>query len=545
MQNTCGFIATAASDDQKVLDRLNARVKPTDLFRFGLVEALYTYEPEDVGPGKTISFDAKQPGPPPGETEEVEGETDGAPKDHAEDQLEGEAEQTLEIPRVLPKPGSERIKFRRIPAAQVRISANQKNDLDRCDWIAYYEWMYLSDIQKNKNFTNRFKVKATHSNASGDEGGQVKKEDEVVAPADGMVKVWKQWNIRDKKRFVWPDGEDFFLVDGNGFDFLPMSVLKFEELLDQFYPVPPAFYWTGTQIEYNETRDMQRTHRRRALRKFVYNDGAFPDDEELAKLTSNEDMAFAKISGNVPAQAAIAPVQGAPMDPISTEQVMMVRGELQEVTKVGGEQRGVASSDTATQANIISMNKQIQDTTDRNAVAEFLQRLCWIALKLAEENFTTQTVIKTTVDPTGTGATDEAGRVTEVWRAVEMDQLEDLDYQVEIDIESLAPPSSTIKAQQATQMMATLSNPNVLAILAQPDAEPFVRQFLAVQGYKDETQVQALIGTARAIVGQMQAAQAAAAAPPAGAGPGAPTPAGPDMGGTGAQAGLQEQIGAL
>jgi len=32
-----GFIAANDSDDQKVLDRLNARVKPTDLFRFGLI----------------------------------------------------------------------------------------------------------------------------------------------------------------------------------------------------------------------------------------------------------------------------------------------------------------------------------------------------------------------------------------------------------------------------------------------------------------------------------------------------------------------------
>ena len=32
-----GFIAANESDDQKVLDRLNARVKPTDLFRFGLI----------------------------------------------------------------------------------------------------------------------------------------------------------------------------------------------------------------------------------------------------------------------------------------------------------------------------------------------------------------------------------------------------------------------------------------------------------------------------------------------------------------------------
>ncbi|MCX8017625.1 MAG: hypothetical protein N2690_06995, partial [Rhodocyclaceae bacterium] len=32
-----GYIATDAGEDQKVLDRLNARVKPTDLNRFGLI----------------------------------------------------------------------------------------------------------------------------------------------------------------------------------------------------------------------------------------------------------------------------------------------------------------------------------------------------------------------------------------------------------------------------------------------------------------------------------------------------------------------------
>lgn len=34
---TYGFIATTQSDDKNILDRLNARVKPTDLFQFGLI----------------------------------------------------------------------------------------------------------------------------------------------------------------------------------------------------------------------------------------------------------------------------------------------------------------------------------------------------------------------------------------------------------------------------------------------------------------------------------------------------------------------------
>lgn len=32
-----GFISTSEDDNQKVLDRLNARVKPTDLYEFGLI----------------------------------------------------------------------------------------------------------------------------------------------------------------------------------------------------------------------------------------------------------------------------------------------------------------------------------------------------------------------------------------------------------------------------------------------------------------------------------------------------------------------------
>jgi ATP-dependent Clp protease ATP-binding subunit ClpX len=35
--HTFGFISTSGGDDQKILERLNARVKPTDLLEFGLI----------------------------------------------------------------------------------------------------------------------------------------------------------------------------------------------------------------------------------------------------------------------------------------------------------------------------------------------------------------------------------------------------------------------------------------------------------------------------------------------------------------------------
>jgi ATP-dependent Clp protease ATP-binding subunit ClpX len=35
--HTFGFIATSGDDNRKILDRLNTRVKPTDLFSYGLI----------------------------------------------------------------------------------------------------------------------------------------------------------------------------------------------------------------------------------------------------------------------------------------------------------------------------------------------------------------------------------------------------------------------------------------------------------------------------------------------------------------------------
>jgi ATP-dependent Clp protease ATP-binding subunit ClpX len=36
-----GFIATSEADNQNILERLNKRVKPTDLFEFGLIPGIY------------------------------------------------------------------------------------------------------------------------------------------------------------------------------------------------------------------------------------------------------------------------------------------------------------------------------------------------------------------------------------------------------------------------------------------------------------------------------------------------------------------------
>ena len=476
-------------------------------FRFGLCEVIFTAEYEDT---KKPSADPDEP----------------ATAGDQEQELADASEPDVgKVPKRIPKAGTERIKFKRIPAKQALISANSKNEVDECDWIGYWEWKYVGDVKRDPNYRNKSSIKEELISSA---PGQADKKPSSTegyqnepAPARGMVKVVKLWNIRDREKYVWIEGADDFLQDGKAFEFLTLAALTFEPILDQFLPVPVCYNWTGSQIAYNETRDAQRVHRRRALRKFLYDKGRLPGDEELAKLSSAVDMQFAGVEpGGSGLQGAVIPVQMAPMDPIHREEADRVVGELMQITKAGSEQRQVASDATATAVNVASINKQIQDSADRDRVSGFLESLCLIALKLMEQNFTRAQVIKTTVDLGAPGAQAETEKQAATWRRIEMANINpgDLDYEVSIDVESLSPPNSTIKAQQATAMLATISNPNILTMMAIPEFEPFMRSYLQTQGFRSEEQVGSMFAGARKFLEmQTQAAQAAA--------PGAPAPA--------------------
>lgn len=441
-------------------------------FRFGVVEVYYTAGVEKVR-AQAPTESAVDTGQMP------------------DQKTEGDAPP---LRRVV-KPGTERVMFRRIPARCFRVSAASKNDLARCDWSGYYEWRYNDDVKSNPNYANRSGLKSTAS-VSRDMLGT---SDETHAPADDMVKLWKIWDHRERKRYVFVEGEEKFLIDGEEFEFLPYSTLKFVDVLDEFLPVPPTSTWKGAQIEYNETRDAQRTHRRRAARKYIAR-GEW-QDEELAKLASPEDMAIAKApAGSNPLADMLQPVNPAPMDAVSGQSIALTLSEIAQVTRVGGEQRQAAQSKTATQAQIIQVNKQVQDSVDREAVADWLSDLCWIALRLVEQNFTFGMLVKTSVDVTGAGARAETARVSRVWRKIESDDMGDLEYEVTIDIESLAPANSTLVAQQWNGLLALLSNPTVLTILSR--SEMLARKLLGVYGIRGEEDVQELIAVARSIVPQ-------------------------------------------
>jgi hypothetical protein len=363
--------------------------------------------------------------------------------------------------------------FRRIPASQFRVGYPSKNRLLDNDWVGYYEWVHLDDLKAHPMYENTEYLKGTGSAVS---GGRPVEAANLVTPSDDdhgkgkdRVKVWKVWDLRKMVRHVFPDSMDFFLLMSKPFSRLPLRVLKFHEILDQFYPLPPVFNWMSPQKEYNEVREMSRVHRKRFYRRYLVKDGAFKDGE-LEKLETGGDGVYALIeSGSV--MDALAPVPDAPLDRAMTMSIPSTKEDFTQISGVSGEQRMVTSSSTATQASILEQSSKIRGGVMRSKVARFLAEVATILLENIVEYATLPLLIRTHVDPTSPGAAMEAQSIAATWQKIQAVDLTKIDFEWEatVDIESIAPPTSDDERQTWDRVLQILSNPQMCIVLSASD----------------------------------------------------------------------------
>lgn len=415
-------------------------------------------------------------------------------------------------------PSSERLFFKRIPAKCFRVPSNGKNSLSENDWVGYYEWHYPADLKANPNYSNTAALQtsgamANNSPESGYIGIQKDRDDERYR---NMVKVWKIWDNRAKERLVFADNGEKFLMR-KPFKFLPFSVLKFDEVLDEFYPFPLTFNWIWPQVELNDTREMQRLHRKRARRKFIRTPQL--TDEEVAKLEAAEDMTI--VTGAT--LDCIAPIQDAPLDNAVVRNVPLTKADFDEISGTTAEQKGVAESTTATQSNILNTRSMIRESLERREVAEWLADIGLKALMTIEENMALPFWVKTVVDMQSPAGPTIAEEVARTWREITADDLGDISYDVSVDIESLSPATEMQQRQDWNAFMATvMANPALVQVFALSPA--ILRKTAKLNGIKSEKDLNEIQRVMQVLAASMQqmAQQKAQGAQPAPA-PG-PTP---------------------
>ena len=403
---------------------------------------------------------------------------------------------------------AEHIYIKRVPAANFRTSVRNSNLLSWCDWCGYYEWVYLEDIKKNPHYKNTGALKGRGYSSDGPPSDEDSDADDIEKHA-GMEKIWKIWDMRAKKRYVWAEGYNKFLLDGEPYELLPfVEPLKFCEILDQFLPFPIVRAWLDPQHELNDTREMQRIHRRRAIRRYGYSGAC--DQGEVEKLLQSEgDMSCAQLPG----RESVWAIEDAPLDPAVARNVPQSRDDFMEISGVTGEQRGISESETATQARIINVRSMIRENSTRREVGIWLGRIGELILRTIETYMTQDFWIQRNVDPLAVNAPQEAARIAATWEEINALDLGDLNYEVSCDIDLLSPVGEEQQRQNWNQLLALMGNLQILMVLATSDL--FLRRTLAMYGIRSEREIQEFKRLATLIVaGQAtQAVQSPAKAP--------------------------------
>ena len=284
---------------------------------------------------------------------------------------------------------------------------------------------------------------------------------------------------------------------------------------DEGYPLPPVFNWLSPQDVVNEVRESRRAHRRRLQRKYTYRKGSIAEPE-LDKLQRGGDGTFAE-DLTAPGEASpIKPVPDAPLGPDTDKDLVEAKDDFQQITGVGGEQRGVSESDTATQANIIDVRTRIRESAGRAVVAEWLGDICRIMLLTIREKMQLPMWIKVNTDLTAPDP-NEILAIAQTWQEITAEQLGTGNLDVQVDVTSLSPVSEDMQRQQWLQgVLPILTNPGMAMVLSM--SETLLRKTLKMFGITSAREIQEI-----AKVLQMVAmAGAAQAQPPTSSGSGQP-----------------------
>lgn len=329
-------------------------------------------------------------------------------------------------------PINERVFFKHVPAKRFRIGGMDHRYLEQCTWCGYYEWVEREDLLALPKLMNKDKI--VLSGGSIPESSVFSKNDKDYKEGQA-VKIWHIWHNKAGVRLIILDSPCVTIYQKN---FKRLNIIDYRpdvRVSDEgFYPIPPVWHWLSPQDEINETREQLRKHRRRFIRKFQVMAGMV-DDEEIEKFESGEDGALIKVAQAQAISAIDNPDLGSALD----KAIVTSSDDLNKLSRTSSEVRGEADRTTATQAQLINQNAQLGESSDRNRISEFYDRIGREALLLIRDNFTIGTWAKFRQNP-GELLFQTVQRQADTFRWVSTQELNDgYDFTIHIDELTLGP----------------------------------------------------------------------------------------------------------
>lgn len=420
-----------------------------------------------------------------------------------------------EVPNDKPKivqmpddlPDTEKIYFKRIPATRFRVGTKDAQELDRCDYVGYYEFLRKADLKVIKGIKSEYleNARTFFTDEVDPVSTKLSGSDKDDRETGELIKVWHAWDLRSKKRLLIFDSP-CEVVWEDDFKRLPIMDLRWDLRLKGWYPIPPVFQWVSPQNEYNESREMLRSHRKRFIRKFQIV-GDEIDQEEIDKFTNGEDGTCIK----VPRADAIKAIDNPSLDSSAIQSLQLSKDDFNEVSGTSSADRGRADRTTATESQRLGMKADIRDSAEDANELAFYKKCGREALLLMRERFTEGVWAKVTSD-TGEDFLGEV-QINPAYKWVSSENLDDgYDFKIDVEVISASPLRNEEEEKKFLKFLSYVQN------FPQISLSPLlVREAAYRAGYRNEKVIREMQKMAQlTMLGAVNQAQGAAQAGTAG-----------------------------
>ncbi len=398
---------------------------------------------------------------------------------------------------------NERVYARWIPARQFYVSTNDGPYFNNCDWVGYYEFVRTADLVLDKNLINtdlleRQSVVGYYSEDLSPSESAEKKS--TSGPTDGsfvvggyatkgdLTLIWKIWDIRKKKHYIFADGCELPLLNGKDYKVLPFEDLRFKRRSKGgWYPIPLTWNWVHAQNEQNESKEGQRMHRRRFKRMYQIVKSRVDDVDEIQKALDGPDGTCFEVI----AQDAIIPVPNADLGSSANNSLQSSKDDFLVMSGTTAEQLGESDRITATQATYTANRAAVRENAERSRVGKFLTKGAHKVILLMQSKLvkpfpvSNQTGMSRMVDPM-TDLGDES-----------------VDFKAFLEVDSQSPIANDEETQKFLEFLS------LLAQFPQFSLSPLLVRELAFRtGYKNESVIQEFMQMAQlAMLGQISMGQ--------------------------------------
>ena len=276
------------------------------------------------------------------------------------------------------------------------MEVTDTDDIQRADWITDLIWMKESKVKERFGFCPD---KASKYNEMASDKGiesTASKEDQ-----DLWIRVYEMWRRSDKQIYTMCDGYEGYLKD-------PYTPRKIGERFHGFFPLMfdptdgSAFpYALVTQLrslqdEHITTRSNFKEHRERSV-PFNVAHGGLLDPNDVKNLTNPKFMETVVLKSapeGMPLDQVFKAVQQNPIDP-SVYSTDHISRDWEQVTRRGDASRGtVGISKTATEADILQSNLNVDTSERRDVVEDWFAQLTRYCLELILQEMSEEEVKK-------------------------------------------------------------------------------------------------------------------------------------------------------